>query len=384
MENFANLTAFPALLFDSLDQHDHGFSTVVARLSYDLDIKSGELVFCEDQGELVEQDSYFVEQGRSSVRFESDLAPYKPRMDVVINATAWAPEDKPVKSFTAGVQLGDFTRLIKINGPREWRKMIATWQLSESQPITSLDLRYEYALGGLYSLEGEKIIASPVNSVGMGWYPPEVLKNLKAQRLTAPQIEWPTQPVQKIDQQSSPAGFGFFGRGWQGRIELAGRYDEKWRKDRHPLLPQDFNFAYWNGAHPLMQFPLPEPLKSVPVTLRYFISSREIENQQIYLQVPVESLFVFITTEKGAGVAKDMVLDTLVIDLDERKVHCSYRTVISELMEPVMTELRFIKAEQRQQQLALAASHNSHSASRQFVPLPPSLLAKLHQVKTNG
>lgn len=147
MENFANLTAFPALLFDSLDQHDHGFSTVVARLSYDLDIKSGELVFCEDQGELVEQDNYFAEQGRSSVRFESDLAPYKPRMDVVINATAWAPEDKPVKSFTAGVQLGDFTRLIKINGPREWRKMIATWQLSESQPITSLDLRYEYAAG---------------------------------------------------------------------------------------------------------------------------------------------------------------------------------------------------------------------------------------------
>ena len=98
----------------------------------------------------------------------------------------------------------------------------------------------------------------------------------------------------------------------------------------------------------------------------------------------MESLFVFITTEKGAGVAKDMVLDTLVIDLNERKVHCSYRSVISELMEPVMTELRFIKAEHRVKQDALAGRLNSHSDEPQFVPLPPSLLAKLQQVKTNG
>lgn len=109
MENFANLTAFPALLFDSLDQHDHGFTTVVARLRYDLNVQTGQLTLCEEQGELMEEDSYFGEEGRSSVRFESDLAPYKPRMDLVINATAWAPKDKPAKSFTAGIQVGDFT-----------------------------------------------------------------------------------------------------------------------------------------------------------------------------------------------------------------------------------------------------------------------------------
>jgi hypothetical protein len=53
-------------------------------------------------------------------------------------------------------------------------------------------------------------------------------------------------------------------------------------------------------------------------------------------------------------------------------------------MEPVMTELRFIKAEQRQQQLELAARFDSDPTASEFVPLPPSLLAKLHQVKTNG
>ncbi|NUW61957.1 DUF2169 domain-containing protein, partial [Cronobacter muytjensii] len=77
MENFTNLSAFPAMLFDSFDQNDHGFSTVVARVSYDLDIATGALTLCDDQGELVEQDLHYGEPGYSSVRFESDLAPYK-------------------------------------------------------------------------------------------------------------------------------------------------------------------------------------------------------------------------------------------------------------------------------------------------------------------
>ncbi|WP_312046498.1 DUF2169 domain-containing protein [Erwinia sp.] len=384
MENFKNLTPFPALLFESLDQHDHGFTTVVARLSYDLNIHSGTLTLCEDQGELVEQDSYFGETGRSSTRFESDLAPYKPRLDVVINATAWAPEDKPVKAFTAGIQIGDITRLLRINGAREWRKMLASWQLSDAQPLTSLDIRYEYAAGGFYQPEGEDIIASPANTVGMGWYPPALLKKTKAQRLAAPQIEWVTQPVEKIDRITQPAGFGFYGRGWQGRIEYAGSYDKKWQKERHPLLPQDFSFDYWCGAHPYMQFPFPQPLKSLPVKLRYLIAASEIKNQHIQFSVPVETLFVFITTLKGAGVAKDMLLDTLVIDLATKKVHCSYRVTTSELMEPVVTELRFIAAEQREQQLALATRLNGDPHSQEFVPLPPCLLGKLQEGKTHG
>ncbi|WP_345830364.1 DUF2169 domain-containing protein [Erwinia sp. HDF1-3R] len=384
MENFKNLTAFPALMFDSLDPHDHGFSTVVARLSYDMDIQSGGLKLCQDQGELVEQDCYFGEIGRSSTRFESDLAPFKPRLDVIINATAWAPGDKPVKTFTAGIQVGDFTRLIKITGPREWRKMITSWQLSDAQPVASLDLRYEYAPGGFYPTEGKDVIASPANTVGMGWFPPELLKKSKTQQLPAPQIEWVTHPVEKIDRVMQPAGFGFYGRGWQGRIEYAGSYDLKWQKERHPLLPDDFTYDYWCGAHPFMQFPFPEPLKSVPIRLRYLIAASEVANQQIDLNVAVESLFVFVTTEKGAGVAKDMILDTLVIDLPSRKVHCSYRVVISELMAPVITELRFIASDERQQQLVTAARLNNDPHSSEFVPLPPGLLGKIKEEKTRG
>ncbi len=110
------------------------------------------------------------------------------------------------------------------------------------------------------------------------------------------------------------------------------------------------------------------------MTLKYLISARDKADQEIRFQVPVESLFVFIMTQKGAGVAQDMTLDTLVVDVPARKVHCSYRTVISELMEPVMTELRFVAREERHAQVARARQLLSDCESADFLPLPPSLL----------
>ena len=175
-----------------------------------------------------------------------------------------------------------------------------------------------------------------------------------------------------------------FGRGWQGRIEYAGTYDEVWQRDRHPFLPTDFRFDYWCGAHPRMQFPLPQPLQAVPIKLKYLISAQEKSDQEISFHVPVESLFIFITTAKGAGVAKDMQLDTLVIDLPQRKVHCTYRAAVSENMEPVMTELRFIQRSDREVMLKRAEEMNADPSSQEFMPLPPSLAAKLPQENHHG
>ncbi|PZL84860.1 DUF2169 domain-containing protein [Pantoea sp. ARC270] len=384
MENFANYSAFPALLFESLDQHDHGFNVLVARVSYDLDIISGRLTLSEDQGELVEQDHYYDEPGTSSVRFESDLAPYKPRLDVVINGSAWAPEDKPARHFTAGARIGDFTRLLNVYGPREWRKMVTGWQLTDARPVTRLDLRYEFAQGGCYRLEGGEELASSANSVGVGWLPAKAQKELKLQRIPAPQFELLPQPVKKIDDENLPAGFGFYGRGWHPRIAFAGTYDETWKQHRHPFLPADFSFDYWCGAHPWMQFPLPKPMTHIPVTLKNLISHQEKSGQQIDFSVPVETLFAFVTTQQGAGVAYDLQLDTLVIDLPTRRIHCSYRAVFSEQLEPAMTELRFIASGERQMMMKRAQQQLNDGEADSFIPLPPSMLAHMNGERRYG
>ena len=41
MAELINHTAFPALLYDALDQHDAGFSVLAAHVSYDLVIRPG-------------------------------------------------------------------------------------------------------------------------------------------------------------------------------------------------------------------------------------------------------------------------------------------------------------------------------------------------------
>lgn len=384
MENFANHSAFPALLFESLDQHDHGFNVLVARVSYDLDIITGKLTLCKDQGDLVEQDHYYDEAGTSSVRFESDLAPYKPRLDVVINGTAWAPEDKPVRHFTVGARIGDFTRLLNVYGPREWRKMVATWQLTEAKPVTHVDLRYEFAQGGFYRLEKGEELASSVNSVGIGWLPAKAQKALRLQHLPAPQFELLPHPVKNIEDENLPAGFGFYGRGWHPRITFAGTYDEAWKQYRHPFLPADFRFDYWCGAHPWMQFPLPKPMTSIPVTLKNLISHQEKSGQHIDFSVPVETLFAFVTTQQGAGLTYDLQLDTLVIDLPTRKVHCSYRVVFSEQLEPTMTELRFIAMDARKVMMQRGQQQLNDSQADSFTPLPPSLLALVNKEQRHG
>ncbi|GME48182.1 MULTISPECIES: DUF2169 domain-containing protein [unclassified Pantoea] len=385
MENFANLTAFPALLFESLDQHDHGFNVLVARVSYDLDIITGKLTLCEDQGDLVEQDHYYDEAGTSSVRFESDLAPYKPRLDVVINGTAWAPEDKPVRHFSAGARIGDFTRLLNVYGPREWRKMVATWHLTDAKPVTHVDLRYEFAQGGFYRLEKGEELASSVNSVGRGWLPAKAQKELKLQHIPAPQFELLPHPVKNIEDENLPAGFGFYGRGWHPRITFAGTYDEAWKQHRHPFLPADFRFDYWCGAHPWMQFPLPKPMTYIPVTLKNLISHQEKSGQQIDFSVPVETLFAFVTTQQGAGLTYDLQLDTLVIDLPTRKVHCSYRVVFSEQLEPAITELRFIAMDARKVMMQRGQQQlTDDSQTDSFTPLPPSLLALVNKEQRHG
>lgn len=386
MQPFINYTAFPASLFDTIDQNDESFSIVAARVSYDLVLQRdghAQLRFSPEQSPLCKSDEHYGDPVRTSIQYESDLAPYKPRTDVIINATAYAPGDKPAAVFGVAVRVGERTKLLRIHGPRVWRLGLTGWSIDAAKPIASLDLRYEYASGGFYEEKG-KLLASPTNPVGMGWYPTEYLRHCKTDTLPAPQIESATQAIHSISKVVPPEGYGVIGRGWRGRIEHSGTADETWQKERHPLLPTDFRLDYWCGAHPDLQLPHPAPLTAIPVTLQNLVSSLEVPGQTVLFDIPVESLFVFTTTDNGIGIAKDLLLDTLLIDMPARKVFCTYRVALSEELNPVETQLRFIAANDRQAQREKAARMNGDPASRDFIPLPPSLMGAPERGKRHG
>jgi hypothetical protein len=88
---FVNHTPFPALAFEGIDQHDQRFHVVVLRQTFTWN-DAGELVFADDQQPLCEADQFFGRNMQGGLRQESDLCPYKPRCDVIVNATAYPPQ----------------------------------------------------------------------------------------------------------------------------------------------------------------------------------------------------------------------------------------------------------------------------------------------------
>jgi hypothetical protein len=154
---YRNLTSFPSLAYEAVDQYDQEFHVAVMRVMMEIG-QDGVLAVAGEQPPLVVTDEYYGELNKSSVKQESDLAPYKPRSDVIVIGTACAPGLKPVPRFEANIKINGSSTLDKqlaITGPRYWEKREAGWVLTEPAPIISLPLRYEYAYGGECRIEGD-------------------------------------------------------------------------------------------------------------------------------------------------------------------------------------------------------------------------------------
>ncbi|WP_322403608.1 DUF2169 domain-containing protein [Massilia luteola] len=404
---FRNLTPFPAMAFDALDQHDQRFHVVVMRLTFELR-HDGALLLAPAQTPLVTTDDYYGDMNHSSVRQESDLAPYKPHTDVIVIADACAPQGRATGEFAVALKINGaptepdlppephglnpashasaermaewrqacarltawakegpviLSKTLTITGARDWRRRhvlmralslftLPTWKLTAPQPITTLPLRYEYAYGGenkilvtepaarrvdkKYRLpdrvprpentttgDAPQAIAHTVceqNPVGRGFAEDWYLRATKLTRVPAPQIEASDQPMTRFGDAYTPDGFGIVGRAWRPRLGLAGTYGEDWLENRHPGLPADFNFAYWNGA-PADQQVVPHLDGDETITL-YNLSPAgpgtaqdAAGNTLLSFALPGHLPFTVVRFEDGRIGELAARLDTLIIDV---------------------------------------------------------------------
>ena len=184
-----------------------------------------------------------------SVRFESDLVPFKPCTDVVLVGRAYAPEGKPVTEIVAGVRVGQLRYGVAVIGDRKWQtQLLEKPTISYTQPFLTMDLVYERAFGGFDKPAG---LYCKENHVGTGFIGKRSGERVEGLRL--PNLEDPRNLINAWNSRPRPAGFGFYGRSWAPRLAYAGTYDEKYMKERHPLLPADFSYRFFNGAHPDLQ-----------------------------------------------------------------------------------------------------------------------------------
>lgn len=202
---FDNSTAFDALQYETLDQYGESYHVVVSKIGYSLgpvanrpsDNAPGWATLTElrEAAPILDEDAYFGEMHRSGVRMESDLSPYKPRCDVIVNASAWAPQGKPVAQFSVRLLVQSPSTAAPLpEAPRglnpmmppseqalaEWRRQTevarqtripgvrlidkslqvtgerfllregssSNWALTAPQPFMHLPLRHEVAFGG--------------------------------------------------------------------------------------------------------------------------------------------------------------------------------------------------------------------------------------------
>ncbi len=420
---FRNLTPFDAMCFRAATPNDREYRVVAMKVGYRLVRgRHGRWqaeVDDEDPVPLALADTYWGEEGASSPRMESDLAPFKPRCDVIVNATAHAPGGVPaaewevrvkVMAARAWVQPPDpprplhpgarltprqqaawhdaqrraealaaprtvLDKRLRVSGPGLFQlRQGREWVRTAPQPVASLPMRWEHALGGrsLARRPDAPADAPPwldevcfSNPLGRGWIEQRELEAARSagrpaiERIAAPQIEAAAtriaQPVIArhtgvgLDARAmaetargyaaAPAGLGVVGRAWAPRLALAGSYDDAWLAQRHPWLPKDFDFGYWNGAPADQQIPYLPP--DARIELWHLSDPAATPDGHLSVTLPGHRALVLARLANGALLPLPMATDTLLVDAEALTLALVHRMWIPSDAPVRVLEARF-------------------------------------------
>lgn len=97
---------------------------------------------------LAMADIFVGEPGQSAMLYGTDFARFKPRCDVLFNASAHAPSGQPVQELLVAWQVGPLKKGVHVVGQRMWRKRLGLVSLTKPEPFTQMPLHYGLAFGG--------------------------------------------------------------------------------------------------------------------------------------------------------------------------------------------------------------------------------------------
>lgn len=384
--DFVNLTPFSAMNYLMDDTMGRRYHVLAMKTGFRLEsAENGRLqaVLQESPAApLAITQEYCGEINSSLVKTESDLSPYKPRCDVIINGTAYTPGGVPAGKMRAGFILrshqGDelLNKQLIIVGEYNFQHngLTGKWQATEPEPFTSLPLDYRYAFGGECCVETGSSIAHllpdayqltaaqraehpqtdnpplayrvcPLNPHGRGYSQTWFLRASGYPDVPAPRILSASHPftlahfTRVISDEADwsepafqPAGTGIIPANWQPRLALAGTFDDAWLTSRHPALPADFDFGYWNCAPQDQQIPFLQPGTEIELTGFH-------PDGNISFLLPPHQARVLLRMNAGELIPQLMWLDTLHIDTDTRMVSLTWRYLL-----PVSADVRVMEA----------------------------------------
>ncbi len=244
-----NPTPLEAFALPLMGRGERPTLTVIVKATFSFAGKKLELA--EEQIPIALSDQLYDKKEGGGIRYENDLIPYKPKTDVVLSGKAYAPEGKPAKAVDVLLKVGPVKKHLRVFGRRLWNYagvLSKRYTITDTESFEVCPLRYTEAFGGIDAASGEYCDR---NMNGKGFYSENTKTKLTGWPL--PRIEDPRHLIKTPKDHPKPVGFDFYHRSWQPRAACAGTYDEKWRKERCPEKPEDFNFHFYNGAHPDLQ-----------------------------------------------------------------------------------------------------------------------------------
>jgi hypothetical protein len=135
-------------------------------------------------------DEYWGEPGVTPVKYESDLAVFKPMTDLILIGSACNYQGNKIKAIDVSFGVNSIQKTATVESK----------QAMEAIPLYLLDYF------------GEK----------KSWFKSTQTGN----------------------------GFGFYPKQYKPRLNFAGTYDDRWLKERSPFLPTDFDYRFFQGAYP--------------------------------------------------------------------------------------------------------------------------------------
>lgn len=311
-------TGFRHAFTTQTDKAGHDFLLIVVKGSFAFPDGPGPAQPAQEQTPLVMADVYTGAPGFSAPLWETEFAFRKPACDVVLNGAAYAPGGRPALAVRVGLRIGGWSKAFDVVGLREWRARGPVFAATAPEPFLRQTISYDVAWGGAGPPDPEE--TSPAvyrrNPVGRGWAPTDRQGAIPG--LVLPATQAIGEEISSPFGDYAPMSFGPMGRGWPGRIEYGGTYDQRWIDEIFPFLPPDFDDRYFQMAPPDQQLPQPRGGEDV-ILVNLTPSGRE------QFRLPPTGLP--ITLFRGGAVEAETVVhpDTILIDAEARRLSLVWR-----------------------------------------------------------
>jgi len=216
-------------------KNDIGISIFSVLVKRTYDIKHGQqAIRSEHTNPITLIDAYYDDGDPqwSTVKYESDIVPFKIATDFVVIGKAYAPNGVSLSQMDASVEVVNVKKTIRVIGDRKcsFREKKSPI-FSDPIQFTEIEIRYDKAYGGSDNLSEPKLpLIYPRNTMGTGF----AVKNVRevVDGLELPNLEDPNDlitperlilgDIYRWNLQPLPQGFGWFQKIWYPRCSFVG------------------------------------------------------------------------------------------------------------------------------------------------------------------